>query len=837
MNVMGEGNMENSHCKSMVVAAALLAILVPGSAVGGVFFLSQNGNDANDGSSWATAFGTLATALAHANSNGSVVNIAAGTYPVASSQSIANGVTLRGATGNPADVIIERPQSSSHYRVFDLNNAGAILESLTIQGGCADDTYAYGGGVYIHEAGGVVTNCILRGNRTQGKFGGGSALWCASPAGILTHCVISNNTTSVYSSNDPGGPVCMEHGRVDNCLVTGHVIDKEVGSDKALGGMIALNFDAIAENCTVVRNYALGCAGITIRGSGNGVRVRNCVIAGNTSVSGGSLSVWLIQSDGQEGLFTNCVSDAHAPNQWCHAGPDVTFMDAAHGDWRPTVSSAAVDIGGTVDNPSSLDLAGNPRLVDALDAGCYELQKSGGLMAGLSVNTSSGFAPAAVVFTASVSGVDAEDVIRYQWDFDNDGVIDDMTTGGTVTNVYTVCGLYSVSVTVVDMTTDETVKATLDDIFRVNPRTLYVVSGNAGAAEPYDTLATAAASVQTAVNYAVAGAEVVIAPGTYSLPGEVSVDKEITLRGATGRPEDVILDGHNSVRCLRLNAGRRGLVHSLTLQNGKVDDNWIYGGGAYVHASGGTISNCIVRGCHSGSKWGACGGLYADCDNALFTHCVITNNTASTGNIDGGFVSGLAVHLKGAARLEHSLVAKNRHMIGGWCESTVYVEDGAVRFCTIIDNQARDFGGVNLAGTQAEVKGCIIAGNTSYWSDAVRYKVWGAGTLYEPEGISSDDGSRATPAIAAQMSQCAADAVLVNDTCHQASLEQLLPRYVAKRDVTVGPELPARNAVARYDAGAMPALDLFGHPRLFGSQYDIGAVESMKTSSFFLIMQ
>ena len=819
-----------------VAATALIALLVPGLANGGVFFLSETGNDANDGSSWGNAFATLATALTHANSDGSIVNIAAGTYQVTSAQQLSAGVILRGATGNPADVIIERPSSSYNHRVFDLNNAGAILESLTIQGGCADDTYAYGGGVYIHEAGGVVTNCILRGNRTQGKFGGGSALWCASTAGILTHCVISNNTTSVYSSNDPGGPVCMEHGRVDNCLVTGHVIDKEVGSDKALGGMIALNFDAIAENCTVVRNYALGCAGITIRGSGNYVRVRNCVIAGNTSASGGSLSVWRIQKDGHENLFTNCVSDAHAPNQWCHAGHDVTFMDAAHGDWRPTVSSAAVDIGGTVDNPSSLDLAGNPRHVDALDAGCYELQKSGGLMAGLSVNTSSAFAPAAVVFTASVSGVDAEDVIKYQWDFDNDGVIDDVTNEGTVTNIYTASGLYSVSVTVVDMTTDETTKTTLTDAFRANPKTLYVISGNAGAAEPYDTLATAAASVQTAVDYAVAGAEVVIAPGTYSLPGEVFVDREITLRGATGRPEDVILDGRNSVRCLRLNAGRGGLVHSLTLQNGYVNENWTYGGGAYVHASGGTISNCIVRGCHSGSKYGACGGLYADCDNALFTHCVITNNTASTGNRDDGIVSGLAVHLNGAARLEHSLVAKN-HYTGGWCESTVYVKDGAVRFCTIIDNQARDFGGVNLAGTQAEVKGCIIAGNTSYWSDADRYKVWGAGTLYASESISSDDGSRATPAMAAQISKGAVDAVLVNDTCHQASLEQLLPRYVAQNNVMVGPEAPARNAIAQRDAGSMPALDLFGHPRLYGSQYDIGAVESMKATAFYLIME
>ena len=803
---------------------------------GNVLYLSPDGNDGNDGTSWATALGTMTNAIAHGTVNGSVVNIAAGTYPLPYTLNLTNAITLRGATGRPEDVIIERPASAkTNYRLFDMRHREAVIDGVTLQRGCHATVYVYGGGVYIYSEGGTVTNCILRGNTTDGHHGSGSAVYCASSSGVVTHCVISNNTTSIYDNN-PGGAVSMQYGRIDNCLVT-----KNSDTSSNYGGMIALNNSAVAENCTVVANKAKACSGIYLYNKADTAKVRNCVIAYNTTTSARAEDiVWRVQTAAHASAFVNCVSDFYAPNANCHAGPDLVFADAVAGNWHPTISSSAVDVGGTIANQSTLDLDGNPRVVDTINAGCYELQKNG-LMAGFTPSAPNAFTPASVTFTATVIGAGDGDVLEYRWDFDNDGQIDDVTSSPSVTHVYTFGGVYSVSLTVADTTTDETATTTMNNVFKANPRILYVVNGNPGAAEPYDTWATAANTIQKAINYSADGAEVIVSNGTYSLTSGVNVNKEIVLHGLTGHPEDVVLDGRGAVRCLEMNAGVGGLVHSMTLHRGYVSGNYLYGGGAYVHTAGGTISNCIVRGCHGGGKWGAGGGLYASCNNALFTHCVITNNPSNTGT-DGGYVTGTAVHLQGTASLAHSLVANNRYT-GGWCESTVRVENGTVRFCTIVGNKARDFGGVNLYGTKAKVEYCIIAGNTSSWTNtnsypnAARYKVWGAGKTFKQSNVASDDATRATPAASLQITNCVADAVLVNATCLQASLDAILPHYASRGDAAPSAFSPAFNAVKPENARAMPATDVFGHPRLFGSKYDIGAVEGQRGTALFLMLQ
>ncbi len=803
------------------------------SELGTVLYLSPDGSDGNDGLSWSTALGTLTNAIARGATDGSIVNIAAGTYPLPSTLSLTNAITLRGATGNPADVVLERPASArENYRLFNMRHRGAVLEGLTLQRGCNEATFTNGGGVYIHSEGGTITNCILRSNRTQGHHGSGSAVYCASSYGIVTHCVVSNNTTAVYDNNF-GGPLFMDYGRIDNCLVTKHT---ETSSN--YGGMIVLNNGAVAENCTVVANRAKGYAGICARSAG--VRVRNCVIAANTTTSATAAdAVW----GGTASCFTNCFSDAHAPNAWCYAGAGLVFANAGAGDWHPTIASAAVDAGGYVANGSTLDLDGNPRFVDAVDAGCYELQKDGFLI-GFVPDIAAAFVPATVTFTASVSGAAPGSALEYRWDFDNDGVVDEVTVLPSVTHTYVRAGIYSVTLTVADATSGISAATTLDNVFKANRRILYVADGNPGAAAPYDTWATASDTIQKAIDYAADGAEIVVSNGTYLLSASVNVDKEITLRSLTEHPEDVRLDGRNAVRCLTMNAGKKALVHSLVLQNGIASGIRIYGGGAYVHTAGGVISNCVVRGCRASGKSAACGGLYGGCDNALFTHCIITNNTTQTGQTDGTTVSGIAVHLVGRSRLEHSLVADNRYT-GGWGASTVFVANGVVRFCTIVGNRARDFGGVNLAGDTARVAHCLIEGNTSSWTDtnacpnAVRYRVWGSETSpsYNAQSINSADAARATEARSRQITNCVADAVLVNDWCYQEPIALTLPKYLEKGDLAPGPSSKAHNAVSPAAAGAMPETDVLRQPRLHGSRYDLGAIESLHNSGLVLILR
>ena len=81
----------------------------PDDGTGGfdhVLYLSENGSDANDGSSWADAYATPSVAVPAAEALGgkTLLLVAPGTYTVASTLVIAGETTIRGATGNPEDV-------------------------------------------------------------------------------------------------------------------------------------------------------------------------------------------------------------------------------------------------------------------------------------------------------------------------------------------------------------------------------------------------------------------------------------------------------------------------------------------------------------------------------------------------------------------------------------------------------------------------------------------------------------------------------------------------------------------------------------------------------------
>ncbi len=48
---------------------------------------------------------------------------------------------------------------------------------------------------------------------------------------------------------------------------------------------------------------------------------------------------------------------------------------------------------------------------------------------------------------------------------------------------------------------------------------------------------------------------------------------------------------------------------------------------------------------------------------------------------------------------------------------------------------------------------------------------------------------------------------------------------------------PAFNQIRRADAGDMPATDLDGNPRLFGSRYDLGCYELQKSGASYIILK
>ena len=76
-------------------------------------------------------------------------------------------------------------------------------------------------------------------------------------------------------------------------------------------------------------------------------------------------------------------------------------------------------------------------------------------------------------------------------------------------------------------------------------------------------------TIQAGVNAAtVAGDEVIVSNGTYVLAAEVTIPRAITVRGFTGNPQDMVVNGNNAVRCFNISAA--AMLASFTITNGTV---------------------------------------------------------------------------------------------------------------------------------------------------------------------------------------------------------------------------------------------------------------------------
>src|SRR5882762_1504903 len=80
----------------------------------------------------------------------------------------------------------------------------------------------------------------------------------------------------------------------------------------------------------------------------------------------------------------------------------------------------------------------------------------------------------------------------------------------------------------------------------------YVDGTSTNSMSPYTNWATAAVTIQAAVDAAVAGDEIVVTNGIYG--GGLSVSKPLTVRSVNGS-HSTIINGNASVRCAFLNYG------------------------------------------------------------------------------------------------------------------------------------------------------------------------------------------------------------------------------------------------------------------------------------------
>lgn len=327
-----------------------------------------------------TAAKTLATALT-ATIPGSVVALDAGTHKASGTIVLADNILILGA-GREETVL---QANGTGFRIFELNNAEARLENLTVRGANA----GLGSGVYIDSRGGKVHNCRI----TQcysaeygSRFGG--ALKIVSANGLVENCVIDCNTNNNsinfgWSSDSPFfGVIGITGGTLRNSLIRGNYTGLTPDNCCFAYRVVQITGNGRMENCTLVDNTDIHPSGGVVYAE-KGSSVLNCIFARNSAPNSTLAGApnW-VNNAAATTISNNCWAGSIDLGSNCVDGEKVGFKDADAGDFRIGAFSSCRNKGQFLDwMDGATDLDGNPRVVGkAPDIGCYECPFGPGLI-------------------------------------------------------------------------------------------------------------------------------------------------------------------------------------------------------------------------------------------------------------------------------------------------------------------------------------------------------------------------------------------------------------------------------------------------------------------------
>jgi hypothetical protein len=231
-------------------------------------------------------------AAVDAAEDGDVVQMAAGTYSIATPILVKKAITLQGAGANKTTLDAE-----SRCRVVTLQGPGTV-KGFTITGGKA----RAGAGIHC-KAGATVADCTIAKNVAE-RFGGGVEVRVGNGKGaavLVENCRILDNKVTDYVHTDypfGGGGIYVDlNTTVRNCRIEGNEAAQRGG------GVWCHNSSCVIENCTITGNRAWGKRRRNPNGSGSmeeggggafcdfGGRLQGCLITGNHAdrIGGGAI--------------------------------------------------------------------------------------------------------------------------------------------------------------------------------------------------------------------------------------------------------------------------------------------------------------------------------------------------------------------------------------------------------------------------------------------------------------------------------------------------------------------------------------------------------------------
>jgi PKD repeat protein len=727
---------------------------------------------------WATASATIQDAVDAATMTGALVLVTNGTYA-------AGGRAVHGATGNrvtvdkplvlrsvngPQFTVIQGHQvpgatnGDGAFRCVYLTN-GASLSGFTLtqgatRGNVGDVWERSGGGIWCEPLSAVVSNCILAGN---------SADWAGGGAyqGTLNNCQLSGNTGfgAVYAT-------------LNNCTLTGN----------SGGGA----YSSSLNNCVLTGNFDYGVSSSTLN---------NCTLTGN--VGGGALfstlnNCILYSNTGLNSNYLGCTLNycctTPDPGGVGNISLDPQLASASH------LSAASPCRGaGSAVYASGTDIDGeawaNPPSI-----GCDEyhvLAVTGPLSVVLLAPFTNVAAGYPLGFTALIDGRTVASV----WDF-GDGLV--VSNRPYATHAWTTAGDYAVILWAYNESHPEGVTASVT--VHVASPVHYVSAASPNPLPPYTNWATAALTIQDAVDAAVApGALVLVTNGTYASGGRavgtnvlvnrVAVTKPLTVRSVNGPQVTVIrgyqvsgtTNGNSAVRCVYLTDGAS--LSGFTLIRGATLTNW----DSYLNLSG--------------------GGVCCDSTNALITNCVLIANSAYN---DGGGAYG--------GTLNNCTLTRNWTWMfgGGACGSTLNcctvtgnsadsgggARAGILNNCVVTGNAASGFDGFGGGAEYCTLNNCTVVGNWAAWEGGGASGVMGSCILKNSIIYQNTAAYAGNNCAACGLSFCC------TDTCDPLFADSSLRLQSNSPCINTG-----------NNAYVTTSTDLDGRPRIVGGTVDIGAYE------------
>lgn len=609
----------------------------------------------------------LTTAIGDSSVSEIVLLAGGSPYKISSQLSVSRAVTIRGETGDPADVVVD---GQLQCRVFDLDHADAVVRDLTIYRGKNANLAQHGGGVRINANGGKVENCIFDAcqlHHNTAPYGGAAAYIGA--IGIVSNCVIRNSTVGANSDCSRGVGVYVNGGTLANCLVTGCSRTGYAEHNQGNGAVYLAS--GTVKNCTITGNVLSDSALQVMDNAGTYVI---------DTISWGNTAKWMTGSD--------------APNaNVAGSKPQITGLFTANPSLNAdyTLSPASPCIGAGVNGG---DLGWKP-----FDSSKNQL--------GISVSAENGVDSLAV--TARVVGSGAYAAISsVTWD----GLSE---TGTPITHTYGP-GIHTLSAQVT-LEDDSVVPVSLTGKITVKSTGRLTVDAN----HSFDDLFPIAGD--GSVLYVPNGTRQ-LAEGAYYINDSIRIEGEsrdgtVLKRGNSGRffcilnPAaeicTITLDGVSTSQSFAGEGAGVWMKSGGTVSNCVVKSCAVAAskgaGGILMENAGALVTHSLIMGNMAGSNTGKGAGIYLT-RGTVADSLVISNSTFSTTDADllgGGIYMGTST---ADAKVINCTVAKNSAYSGGG----IYRAGGAgYVYNTVVYGNTVNAAGVEFASVSSTDRNTDVA--------------------------------------------------------------------------------------------------------------------------------